>query len=356
MTGQYNVRNYTRFGKLDRSQVSFGNLLKKAGYKTAVAGKWQLGKEDDSPQHFGFDTSCLWQQSLPRTDEEGHDTRYSNPVLESNGEVKRYTNGEFGPDIVSDFICDFIEEQKDRPFFVYYPMILTHCPFIPTPVSGDYNPSDPGSLSYKGTPEYFPDMVSYMDRLVGKIVKKINDLGIEQQTLIIFTGDNGTDQPIVSMLWGEEYPGGKGSTKDNGTHVPLIMCWEGTIETGAECNDLIDFSDFLPTICDITGTDVPMHLPIDGISFFPQLKGETGDPREWVYCWYSRSGKVDKLKEIARSKNYKLYTSGAFYNVRDDFYEKEPLSINGLDTEEKEIYTMLSEVLHQYENTRQVEF
>lgn len=358
MTGQYNVRNYTRFGILDRSQVSSGNLLKNAGYTTAIAGKWQLGKQYDSPQHFGFETSFLWQQSLPRTDIEGHDTRYSNPVLELNGEVRHFTNGEFGPELVSDFICDFIEENKDRPFFAYYPMILTHCPFIPVPVpgSGDYDPDDPGSLSYKGTPEYFPDMVAYMDNLVGKIVKKIEDLGLSEQTLIIFTGDNGTDQPIVSMFRGQEYPGGKGSTKDNGTHVPLIMRWDGTIDAGRECHDLIDFSDFMPTFCAIAGTDIPSHLPIDGISFLPQLKGEKGNPRKWIYCWYSRNGKDENLKEFARTTHYKLYTSGAFYNIADDFFETAPLSLNTLGTEEKQTYTMLNEVLRKYTNTRPVEF
>ena len=85
MTGQYNFRNYTVFGELDRSQISFGNLFKNAGYKTAIAGKWQLGEEKDSPQHFGFEESCLWQQSYPRRDTAGHDTRFSNPILEFNG-------------------------------------------------------------------------------------------------------------------------------------------------------------------------------------------------------------------------------------------------------------------------------
>lgn len=352
MTGKYNVRNYFSFGKMNRDQVTFANLLKDAGYKTAVAGKWQLGKEKDSPQHFGFEASCLWQQSLERTDEEGHDTRFSNPTLQFNGEIKHFTNGEFGPDILSDFICDFIEENKEGPFFAYYPMVLTHCPFVPTPDSEDYDPKDPGSLTYKGESQYFPDMVAYMDKLVGKIAAKVDELGISEKTLLIFTGDNGTDQPIVSMFRGMEYPGGKHSTKDIGTWVPLIMRWDNTIEAGRECHDLIDFSDFLPTFCEMANIELPSDFITDGVSFLPQLHGKKGNPREWIYCWYSKFAKMDKLRELARNHKYKLYTTGEFYNVQEDFFEKNPIPLDELNKEEKQAYITLSNALNRYSNVR----
>lgn len=352
MTGKYNVRNYISFGRLKRSEVTFGNLLKNAGYKTAVAGKWQLGKEKDSPQHFGFEESCLWQQSLGRTDEEGHDTRFSNPTLQFNGETKHFTNGEFGPDIVSDFICNFIEENRDRPFFAYYPMLLTHCPFVPTPDSEEYDPKDPGSLTYKGKPKYYSDMVAYMDKLVGKIAAKVDEMGISENTLIIFTGDNGTDQPIVSMFRGIEYPGGKQNTKDNGTWVPLIMRWNKTIEAGTECYDLADFSDFLPTFCEIASTELPSDFITDGVSFLPKLYGQEGTTREWIYCWYSKFAKINELKELARNDEYKLYTSGEFFNVKEDFFEKNPLDLNHLNKEEKKSYNALSKVLEKYNSIR----
>jgi arylsulfatase A len=329
--------------------------LKEAGYKTAIVGKWQLGKEKDSPQHFGFEASCLWQQSLGNKDVEGHDTRYSNPVLEFNGKARKYTKGEYAPDITNDFICDFIEKNKNTPFFAYYPMILTHCPFVPTPDSEDWDPANRGSLTYKGDPKYFPEMVTYMDKLVGKIVAKVEELGLSENTLIIFTGDNGTDQPIVSMLRGTKYPGGKGSTKDNGTQVPLIIRWDKTIKPDSECNDLIDFSDFLPTICDAAKVSVPANLKIDGVSFLPQLQGKKGNPREWIYSWYSRDGKMDELTEFARNKNYKLYSNGQFFNVQDDFYETKPGSPEKLNAEEKSSYNLLVEALKKFENIRKKE-
>lgn len=134
MTGMSNVRNYVQFGVLKRDQTTFAHLLKKAGYATCIVGKWQLGKEADSPQHFGFDESCLWQHTRPARDE-GRDTRYPQPHLEINGEAKDYPAEAYGPAIVSDYLCDFMERHKDQPFLGYYPMILPHNPFVPTPDS-----------------------------------------------------------------------------------------------------------------------------------------------------------------------------------------------------------------------------
>ncbi len=351
MTGIYNVRNYTDFGVLDRGQVTFGNLFQDAGYATVIAGKWQLGREEDAPYHFGFDEYCLWQHRLGRVDDQTHDTRFSNPRLEINGQTIRYTGGEYGPDLVSDFICDFMEKNKDKPFLAYYPMILTHCPFTPTPDSKDWDPQDMGSLTYKGEPIYFGDMVTYMDKMVGKIVAKLDELGLRENTLLVFTGDNGTDQPIISMLAGEEYIGGKGLTSDNGTHVPLIANWPGTIGEGSICHDLVDFSDILPTLCEAAGILPPRELMVDGRSILPQLKGQAGQPREWVYGWYARDGKTN-AKEWVRDKNYKLYRSGDFYDVTVDLYEKNPLDIENLKSEAQKAQMDLKKALEFYKDKR----
>jgi len=108
MTGIYNVRNYVRFGLLDPAQTTFAHLLKKAGYATCVVGKWQLGGGLDGPKHFGFDEYCLWQ--LTR-----RPSRYPNVGVEVNGKEVDYTEGQYGPDVVSDFACDFIRRNKDKP-------------------------------------------------------------------------------------------------------------------------------------------------------------------------------------------------------------------------------------------------
>ncbi len=362
MTGKYNVRNYDKFGYLDPRETTFANILKKAGYATCIAGKWQLNgsretNEDllNRPADFGFDRWCLWQLTTSgrtRVDGKRVDGRYVHPVLSIDGKLHGRMKGKYGPKVCTDFILDFIDEKKDKPFFVYYPMILTHCPFTITPDSPQWK--DPtkrkASRSYKGKPKYFPDMVSYMDKLVGMITDKLDELGLRDNTLIMFTGDNGTDRPIVSTLNGQKVAGRKGSTIDWGTHVPLIANWPGVIPAGRAHDDLVDFSDFLPTICETANVRIPNDPTIDGRSFLPQLKGEKGNPRKWVYCWYSRSGKRANASEFARTRRYKLYRNGRFYDVLNDVQEKNPLKDDELDDKARRIKAMLREVLDKYEN------
>ena len=221
MTGQSNVRNYVKFGSLDRGQTTFAHQLKKVGYQTCIAGKWQLGKEADSPQHFGFEHSCLWQHTRTGRSKKGSQTidrRFVNPQLEINGVEKEFTNGEYGPQVCTDFICQFIEDHHQKPFMVYYPMILTHCPFDPTPDSKDWDPKRLGSSTYKGDQNdpqrHFRDMVAYADKMVGQILSQLEASGVRDHTLIIFTGDNGTDKPIVTPWKGRNVVGGKGTMTD----------------------------------------------------------------------------------------------------------------------------------------------
>ena len=350
MTGMSNVRNYVRFGLLDTNQTTFAHLFKKAGYKTCVAGKWQLGRGPQLPQHFGFDRSCLWQHTRGRAREKGLDTRFESPALEVNGKPKDYP-GKYGPDIVSDFICDFMETHKDGPFLVYYPMILTHCPFVPTPDSKDWDPESKGSPSYKGDPKYFGDMVTYMDKMVGKVADKAKQLGVAENTLILFTGDNGTDAPVVSMMGEKRVPGGKGKGSDNGTRVPLLAYWPGVIPAGKVYNNIVDLSDFLPTICEAAGVPVPGAQAIDGVSFLPQLRGEAGKPREWIYMWYNRSGGAKAQVEFARNPAYKLRRDGTFLDMTDD-YNPRKRDTGGLTAEEQEAHRLLQGALEEYKDAR----
>jgi len=350
MTGIYNVRNYVRFGLLDPGQTTFAHLFKKAGYATCVVGKWQLGGGFEGPGHFGFDEYCLWQLTRGRA-HQGHDTRYSNPKLEVNGKTVDYGKGRFGPDVVSDFACDFIQRNKDKPFLVYYPMILTHCPFVPTPDSANWDPKDMGSKSYKGNAKYFGDMVTTMDKMVGKLLKKLEELGLRKNTLVLFTGDNGTDKPVVSMMGDTKIAGAKGAMTDGGTRVPLIVSRPGAAPKGKVCRDMIDFSDFLPTICECAGIPVPGKLSIDGRSFLPQLKGEKGNPRDWIYCWYNRGGGPSG-REFARNRKYKLYRTGKLYDIDADVLEKRPLSDDGLDEKAKAVKKTLQEALDKYKDAR----
>ena len=315
MTGLYNVRNYVKFGLLDRGQTTFAHQLKAAGYTTCIAGKWQLGMQADSPQHFGFEQSCLWQHTRSgRSKENGKniDRRFVNPLLEINGKEKDYVNGEYGPQVCTDFICDFIDENKEKPFLVYYPMILTHCPFDPTPDSTDWDPKRLGSTTYKGDrndpQRHFRDMVAYADKVVGQIVAQLEKSGVRENTLLIFTGDNGTDKPIVTSWNGTKVVGRKGSMTDAGPRVPLIASWPtGIKQPGRVVDDLVEFSDLMPTLCEVTGANLPSNYPGDGSSIVPVLQDNASvRKKDWIYIWYSRSGHSDRGQVMVRNKQYSL--------------------------------------------------
>ncbi|MFT5405617.1 MAG: arylsulfatase A [Verrucomicrobiales bacterium] len=345
MTGMANIRNYVKFGLLDPKQTTFAQLLKREGYATCVVGKWQLELKGgfEGPNQAGFDEYALWQ--LTR-----RPSRYPNGGLEINGKEVNYTQGEYLPDIVSDYACDFIDRNQKNPFLLYYPMILTHCPFEPTPDSKDWDPKSPGSETYKGDAHYFGDMVGYMDKLIGKILRKLEDAGLRENTLVIFVGDNGTDTPVESMLDGRQVAGAKGKMPDGGNRVPFIASWPGTIPAGNVSQEIVDFSDFLPTFCEATETKIPEG--IDGRSMLKTLKGSTEKHRNWIYMWYSRNGGNKAAKQFTRNPRYKLYGNGKYYDIQEDVLEKSPLDIAGLNEDQKTTYEMLQSALVGYQDKR----
>ncbi|MCX8036449.1 MAG: sulfatase-like hydrolase/transferase [Candidatus Sumerlaeia bacterium] len=349
MTGLYNIRNYINFGTMDPRAVTFANHLKAAGYATCVVGKWQLGRDVNLPKTFGFDEYCLWQHTR-------RPPRYANPGLEINGVEKDFTNGEYGPELINNYALDFITRKKDVPFFLYYPMILTHAPYQPTPDSPDWDPKAQGE-QVNVKPEHFGDMVAYMDKMIGRVVEKLDTLGIRENTLLIFTGDNGTGRGTVSMMGNRKVIGGKGSTTAAGMHVPLIASWPGHIAAGKVCDDLVDSTDFVPTLLDAAGVQPVGGMEFDGRSFLPQLRGEKGNPRPWVYSWYSpRQGADMTVREFAFTQRYKLYRTGEFFDLANDIEEKQPLKVDTLTGEAAAAAKMLQEALDQFKDARPAEF
>ena len=346
MTGRYNVRNYINFGTLDPRATTFANLLKRLGYFTCMVGKWQLGLDMKLPAHFGFDEYCLWQ--LTR-----RPPRYANPGLEINGKEIDYKNGEYGPDLVNDYAMDFLKRKKDQPFLLYYSMMLTHDPYQPTPDSPDWDPKAIGEKVNRNK-RHFGEMTTYMDKLIGKLVARLDELKLRDNTLIIFLGDNGTGVGVSSQLGDQVIHGAKGSTTSAGMHVPLIANWPGVVPAGKTCRDLVDSTDLLPTLCDVAGAKVPDGLKIDGRSFAPQLKGDKGQPRDWYYCWYARDGGAAASREFAATHRYKLYRSGEFYDYQADPLEAK--SIGNPPLEAAATVRMLQGVLDEYKNARPDEY
>ena len=337
MTGQYNVRNYVGFGQLKPGETTFGNLLRDAGYKTAIAGKWQLGRVAALPKQFGFDEHVLWQHTR-------FAPRYPNPGLEVQSEQRDYTDGEYGPDLVNAFALDFLERHKDEPFLLYYPMILPHFPHQATPDSEEWDPRVRGENKARDK-KHFADMVCYMDKLVGKVVSKLDELQLRDDTLLIFVGDNGTNKGLRSKLGGKIIKGGKAGTTVYGTHVPMIVNWPGKVAP-AVVEDLADSTDILATICDVADITPPASLPLDGQSLWPRLLGKPAQPRRFIYCWYSPRG--ESLREFAFDKRHKLYQTGQLFDYRSDPLEQRPLAADV----GHEIRRKLQAALDRYQDAR----
>jgi arylsulfatase A-like enzyme len=280
------------------------------------------------PFKAGFDEYCLWQVTKGKNAKNGGGERFWSSPLEINGRfVSSAENaGKYTPDIMSEFVCDFIEKHRNEPFFIYYPTVLVHDPFVPTPDTVGDGARDQGANEQpddaKQVKKNFVAMVEYLDHIVGKVVRKLEEVGQLENTLIMFTADNGTDTQINSAWNGRQIQGGKGSMTDMGTHVPLIVSWKGRAEKGAVIDDLVDFTDFYPTFADAAGISLADGDPFDGRSFLPQAIGEKGVPRDWVFCHYQPYwGRFD-VGKFVRTAEYKLYGDGRFFRVPEDLYEK----------------------------------
>ncbi|MDP6960582.1 MAG: sulfatase-like hydrolase/transferase [Dehalococcoidia bacterium] len=348
MTGKYNFRNYIGFGLIAPDEITFGHIFSEAGYKTCISGKWQLhsyNPPDEMPEmrskgqkieDAGFDEFCVWHPH--HTEDKG--SRYKDPIIYENGKFLENTQGEYGEDIFADYIIDFMERNQDDPFFVYFPMALTHRPLEPTPDSPEFDEFIPPSNETLGgrtwaelegwedDPRYYKDMVEYHDKVIGRVNDKLAELGIAEDTLVIYVGDNGSPVEVCSVVHSHtEICGGKGLTVDRGTHVPLIASWPGTIPEGHVESDLIDSSDFLPTILDAAGITPPDEYLMDGRTFLPQLKGEKGNSRDWVYFHFEpMSGRNSRFARYVRNHDYKLYDDGRLFDLSADAEEEFPFT------------------------------
>ena len=324
MTGKYPFRLKSKWGSFPKPEEknSIGQVLKRAGYATAVAGKWQLSlmKNDlQQPARMGFDEWSVfgWHEGA----------RFHEPFIYENGRLRTDTKGQYGPDLYVDFLGDFMAKsaKAGKPFFAYYPMALAHDVTDDIPVQVPYMPGKDRWMNYG-------EMIESMDAMIGKLVAKIDQLGLRKNTVIFFTGDNGTArrsklrhiegrkyeyENVFSIRSGQRIPGGKGTLLDIGTNVPLIASWPGRIPAGRKGHELVDFSDWLPTVAELVGKQVKQ--PIDGVSFASSLLRT----RRHVARYHAFA--EGRGKAWVRTKQYKLYSDGKFFDVKNDAMEKKPL-------------------------------
>lgn len=342
LTGQYPFRHgwtnhwdVPRWGAgahFDASlNTTYANVLRQAGYKTCAAGKWQIDDFRVEPQAMheaGFDDWCMWTGY--EADNPPSAERYWNPYINIKEKGSKTYTGQFGPDIYCDYLIDFIGQHKDQPMLLYYPMVLTHSPLTTTP--DNKNETNKRRL--------FAGMVRYTDKLAGKLVAALDKAGIRDNTIIVFTTDNGTggqsNQRLAHLVRG----GKTKMSEQNGTAMPFIVNCPGIVPEGVETDALIDFSDLLPTFAELGCGKLPAGRVVDGKSFAPLILGKTkAGPRDWILSMGGGPAKLhdgrvrpalDYDDRVIRDQRFKLWINTnrkpiKLYDLKNDPWEEQNL-------------------------------
>jgi arylsulfatase A-like enzyme len=296
-TGGLTNRSWAAEGGLGpkaAAEFPIARLLKQAGYATCSSGKWR--QLEQTPGDWGYDEwltdptagGWYWEKDYTR-----------------NGKLTDAPKDAYIPDIAHEFAMDFMRRNRKGPFFLYYPTHLVHAPIVRTPDSA------------AGSKELYGDMITYLDKLVGKVVKEIDSLGIRENTLILFSGDNGTARQSGSVH-GRQINGAKGSMWEGGSRVPLIANWKGTTPRNKVLPDMVDFSDFHATFSELAGVTRPSGTTFDGHSLAPQLRGEKGSPREWIYVQLGKNWYV-------REKSWKMNEASELFDMKEAPFVEKPV-------------------------------
>lgn len=315
--------------------TTFAEVMKSAGYATAIAGKWQINDfrvEPEALKTHGFDDWCVWTgyeaQNPPSAE------RYQDPYIHTR-EGSRTYKGRFGPDVYCDFLIEFVKRHRDEPMMLYFPMCLTHSPLVSTPAE----PNARGRLARHKA------MVRYTDRLVGRLVTALDKLAIRERTIVVFTTDNGTSGGLLGTIDGKRPSGGKASKYEGGVCQPFIVNCPGVVPAGVETDALTDSTDLLPTFAELGGAELPDGLIVDGKSFAPLILGRAKDsPREWIMALghgpakldnHGIRGQNDYAGRVLRDKQYKAWVDTSrritgLYDLKSDPLEKRNL-IDGED-------------------------
>lgn len=344
MTGQYSPRHgvYT-VGNSDRGSAkrrklipvknktvlesrfeTMAEALKKAGYRTCVAGKWHLSKD---PTQDGFDANfggTTW----------GHPKSYFSPY--KNPYLKDGPKGEHLPERLGREVAGWITENKDQPFFIYLPFYSVHTPIqAPKDLAAKYEKKSPDG-SHKN-PKYAA-MIESMDSAVGKILGTLDELNLAEETVVIFTSDNG---PHGAISRAEPLRGTKGMYYEGGIREPFLVRYPGKVKSGSKNDSPVSQIDLYPTFLEMAGAKVPDRL--DGVSLAQAFKGEVISERAlfWHFPAYLQSYKADPDSAskffrttpcgVIRKGDWKLinyFENGAIelYNLKEDLSERNNLA------------------------------
>jgi len=326
LTGRYAFRtgavNQDRVAEIKpENEVLIPTVLKSAGYTSAMVGKWsQFGL---TPKDFGFDDYITFQGSgIYWSKEKKKAATYT-----ENGETKVLNENVYMPDLMHEHLVKFLDDNKKKPFFLYYSMVHVHALIQRTP------DSKPGS-------DLYADNTAYMDKLVGKLLATLESMKLRENTLIVFMGDNGTANAYAdrSSIQGKALSGKKGTLLECGSLVPTIASWPAVIKSGQINADLIDSSDLLPTFAAVSGAQLPTKNILDGRSFLPQLQGKKGNSKEYIYMelgnkWYVRNAK------------WKLNRQGELFDMSNAPFEEKLVVDYANNVEASAAYARLQTVL-----------
>ena len=306
LTGRYPFRtglisNQSENAIQPGREVMIPTILKKAGYATASVGKW--GQMSFGPGEWGFDEYLVFPGS-------GRYWRKQTTHYKVDGKQQNLPAGKYLPDIMHQFLVDFIARHKEHPFFIYYPMSHIHEPIVRTP---DSKPGETKEQLYAAN-------IEYMDKLVGKLLDELDRQRLREKTLVLFTGDNGTAEfgAKLATVNGRQISGRKATMLEGGSRVPLIANWPGVTPAGKLNHDLTDFSDFFATVAELAGAKLPEGVALDSLSFAAQIRGEKGTPREWVYVEL-------RGKSYARDARFKLTNGGDLFDLAEAPFNEIPV-------------------------------
>ena len=331
MSGQDNRRNFLRPKSQHASDITFGDLFSRAGYETCIVGKWKQTRGTKEIQAKDYIFEFGWKEFFCFDVIKQVGRRMIEPNFVLNGQIKNYRGIDpatgrrwYGPDLINRYALGFMERKRDKPFFLYYSMHLVHAEHTPTPdtnpdtVYDDYDVNKPGNGRMKGDDRrYYPDMIAYTDKMVGQVLDKLESLQLANNTLVLVMGDNGSNPFTFKWHDGSVQVGGKGTYKDAGLRVPLLMRLPKSIPAGAKYDGLVYVTDILPMLCDATEVEIPKQHPIDGISFWSQATGNLKEEhRDSICTWCNGNNHVSQkefLQEYAFDKKFKRYALDAMY-------------------------------------------
>ncbi len=311
MTGKHTGHSWVRNNReiqpegqepLPPQEVTIAELLKAQGYATGAMGKWGLGFVDSTgdPNKQGFD---LFFGYNCQRHAHNHYPSYlwrNHERIEYPGNTGKDLSGEtFSQDLFTQEALQFVRDNKDRPFFLYMPFIIPHLSIqVPEESLAEYKGKLPEEdydhtayLQHPYPRAGYAAMITHMDRDIGKIMDLVNELGLDDNTIILFTSDNG---PTYDRLGGSDsdffesagpFRGLKGSTYEGGIRVPLVARWPGKIAPGKTTDHLAAFWDVLPTLTEIAGAKETTLDEVDGLSFAPTLL-QNGEQAEHEYLYW----------------------------------------------------------------------